>query len=51
MSNIGTVRHIPKDVRYNFLNVSPQHLEDEWLELIFVQMAAPASYVAGLGRG
>ncbi|EIW70840.1 hypothetical protein TREMEDRAFT_61351 [Tremella mesenterica DSM 1558] len=34
MSNVGTVRHVPKDVRYRFL-----------------QMAAPASYVAGLGRG
>ncbi|KAL0250714.1 hypothetical protein I308_102897 [Cryptococcus tetragattii IND107] len=34
MSNVGTVKHIPKEVRYNFLN-----------------MAAPASYVAGLGRG
>jgi pre-mRNA-processing factor 6 len=34
MSHIGTVRHIPKDVRYSFL-----------------QQAAPASYVAGLGRG
>ncbi|WVQ77204.1 hypothetical protein IAR50_006887 [Cryptococcus sp. DSM 104548] len=34
MSNLGTVKHIPKEVRYNFLN-----------------MAAPASYVAGLGRG
>ncbi|WRT66209.1 uncharacterized protein IL334_003162 [Kwoniella shivajii] len=34
MSHIGTVKHIPKEVRYNFL-----------------QMAAPASYVAGLGRG
>ncbi|WVN88097.1 uncharacterized protein L203_103297 [Cryptococcus depauperatus CBS 7841] len=34
MSNVGTVKHVPKDVRYNFLS-----------------MAAPASYVAGLGRG
>ncbi|WWD17460.1 hypothetical protein CI109_101901 [Kwoniella shandongensis] len=34
MSHIGTVKHVPKEVRYNFL-----------------QMAAPASYVAGLGRG
>ncbi|WVF71630.1 hypothetical protein IAT40_006438 [Kwoniella sp. CBS 6097] len=34
MAHIGTVKHIPKEVRYNFL-----------------QMAAPASYVAGLGRG
>lgn len=34
MSNVGTVKHIPKDVRYAFL-----------------QQAAPASYVAGLGRG
>ncbi|WVQ82167.1 hypothetical protein IAT38_004295 [Cryptococcus sp. DSM 104549] len=34
MSHIGTVKHVPKEVRYAFL-----------------QMAAPASYVAGLGRG
>ncbi|KAK4685611.1 pre-mRNA-processing factor 6, partial [Tremellales sp. Uapishka_1] len=34
MSNIGTVKSIPKETRYNFL-----------------QMSAPASYVAGLGRG
>ncbi|ORY32595.1 PRP1 splicing factor, N-terminal-domain-containing protein [Naematelia encephala] len=34
MSNVGTVKHIPKETRYNFL-----------------QMGAPASYVAGLGRG
>ncbi|CAD6586897.1 MAG: hypothetical protein TREMPRED_004583 [Tremellales sp. Tagirdzhanova-0007] len=34
MSNVGTVRHIPKETRY-----------------LFLQMAAPASYVAGLGRG
>lgn len=31
---LGTVKHVPKDVRYAFLN-----------------MPAPASYVAGLGRG
>lgn len=34
MSALGTVRHIPKDIRYAFL-----------------QQQAPASYVAGLGRG
>jgi pre-mRNA-processing factor 6 len=34
MSSLGTVRHIPKDIRYAFL-----------------QQQAPASYVAGLGRG
>jgi len=31
---LGTVKHVPKDVRYAFLN-----------------MPAPSSYVAGLGRG
>ncbi|RSH81568.1 hypothetical protein EHS25_006190 [Saitozyma podzolica] len=34
MAHIGSVKHIPRETRYNFL-----------------QMAAPASYVAGLGRG
>ena len=34
MSMLGTVKHVPKDVRYAFLN-----------------MPAPSSYVAGLGRG
>ncbi|ORX36867.1 PRP1 splicing factor, N-terminal-domain-containing protein [Kockovaella imperatae] len=34
MAAIGTVKHVPKEIRYNFLN-----------------QAAPASYVAGLGRG
>jgi pre-mRNA-processing factor 6 len=48
MSHIGTVKSIPKEHRYAFLNVS---LSLVLALVLTMQMRAPASYVAGLGRG
>lgn len=45
MSHIGTVKSIPKEHRYSFLNVSGDKATTNF------QAKAPASYVAGLGRG
>lgn len=51
MAHIGTVRSIPKEHRYAFLNVGVTADCCNMIVPADMQMKAPASYVAGLGRG